>query len=151
MRENSPSILDRLGVSTDSPANEQDSFDDLDDYRAFGFSRKPWGGDPMFEVIFKNGLREGYAYADLRRVMHDPAIGLTLKFVDSQLVISGRKLTTAHVRFLQHRVVFVCEADRASIKLADASGEPVVTGVTEEPLRPKASTIAAVEFFPEDA
>lgn len=120
------SILDRLHPSAQNTLDEIDVYSEGDDYRAFGFSRKPISSDPMINFIDRRGVHEAIAYGHLYRIQFDPSEGITLEFTDHIVTIRGRRLHEGHRKLVMQRVVFVCEADQPTAALV-GQNEPAIT------------------------
>ena len=111
---------------------EDDHFDEDGDCRAFGASRKQWGGDPMVDFITRDGNHQTFNYSHMYRVTFNPSEGLIVEFTNHVVTIVGKQLRDMHRFFTAHRIVFVCEADDATQKLMQTNDEPVVTKLTIE-------------------
>ena len=95
-----------------------DCYDESGDYLAFGVSRKAWGGEPMVDFISRDGNHQTFNYSHMYRVSFDPSKGLTVEFTNHVVMIDGQQLRDMHRFFVSHRVLFVCEADDATVKLS---------------------------------
>lgn len=139
---NTVSILDRFSANSATGTDEADNdLYDESQYRAFGFIRKPWGNEPMFDLIFKSGVRSAIPYADLRRITLDPAIGIQLFIQDIitgrplKITLIGRNLAQGYERLRMHRVTFACEADAPTEK-GLAEDDMVITEIKEQLIEP---------------
>lgn len=133
-RSSSASILDRIGTSTDIDVAEIDQYNPGDAYRAVGFCRKAWGGEPMLDFILCDGNSEAVPYSDIRRIQFNPSTGIVIKTNDVEITILGSGLRECHRKLLQFRVVFMAEADQATRRL-HATNEPLITGITFTPIQ----------------
>ncbi|MEM8669449.1 MAG: hypothetical protein AAGG48_18130 [Planctomycetota bacterium] len=125
------SILDRLQPTAQDDSAEIDVYSEGEDYRAFGFSRKPIASDPMIDFIDRHGVHEALSYSHLYRIRFDPSEGMTLEFTDHIVTLRGHHLQKGHQRLTMHRVVFIAEADHATAALVTAD-EPVITSLALE-------------------
>ncbi|MEM8671730.1 MAG: hypothetical protein AAGG48_29700 [Planctomycetota bacterium] len=125
------SILDRLQPTVQDDSTEIDLYSEGEDYRAFGFSRKPIASDPMIDFIDRHGVHEALAYSHLYRIRFDPSEFMTLEFTDHTVTLRGRHLRKGYQRLAMQRVVFIAEADHATAALV-AENEPLVTTLALE-------------------
>ena len=125
------SILQQLSRSTEADS-DVDVFEQGQQYRAVGISRKGFGGEPMIDFISREGNHQCFGYSYLYRIGFDPSEGLTLEYTNHIITIEGRRLADKLRFFNAHRVIFVVEADDATIRLMDKSEEAVVTAVRIE-------------------
>ena len=117
MVEAESTVLKRIGgIASQSP--EVDVFHDGEQYRAFGISQKAWGGEPLIDFIANNGNHQALPNSDIRRVTLNPSEGLLIEFSEFVVILRSHCLSDMYQRLLMQRVVFVCEADEASRKLA---------------------------------
>lgn len=124
-------FLDRLGG--DARHSDVDVFSESE-YRAFGVSRRAWGGEPMIDFIRRDGNRHSLPYARLDEIQFNPSKGIALRFSDYLVTLQGQRLAEGYQQLLAHRVVFVAEAGRAD-EMALADQEPVVTKLLIEARR----------------
>ncbi len=124
-------FLDRLGP--DARHVDMDVFSESE-YRAFGVSRKAWGGEPMIDLILRDGNRHSLPYARLDEMQFNPSKGIVLRFSDYVVTLQGQRLGEGYQQLLAHRVVFVAEAGRAAQLALDAQA-PVVTTLLIEARR----------------
>ena len=122
MQQAEPNILERIG--RDVP--EVDEFCDGEDYRAFGISRKQFGGEPLIDFIARDGNHQALPNSDIRRITFNPSESLVLEFSEHVVALRGRGLSTLYQKLLMQRVVFICEADEASRKLAGETESVIV-------------------------
>lgn len=117
MAQAESTVLERIGgIASQSP--EVDVFHDGEEYRAFGVSRKAWGGEPLIDFIANNGNHQALPNSDIRRITFNPSEGLLIEFSEFVVVLRGHCLNDIYQKLLMQRVVFVCEADEASRKLS---------------------------------
>ena len=119
-------ILGRVNRLADTIDDELDVYADNEDYRAFGYSRKPVSSDPMINFIDSTGNQTAFAYGHLYQTRFDPSDGITIEFTEHLVSIRGRRLGEAFAKLVSQRVVFVAEADRPTAVLIP-DNEPVVT------------------------
>lgn len=89
-----------------------------DEYKAFGISRKAWGGEPMIDFISRCGNHRGLPYSQIDDIEFDPSIGIVIRYFNHQVTLRGTALFEGYQKLLMHRVVFVSEAGHAVEKLA---------------------------------
>ncbi|GAB5515196.1 hypothetical protein [Rhodopirellula baltica] len=119
-------ILSRVNRSKDTIDDDLDVYADSDDYRAFGYSRKPVSSDPMINFIDSTGTQTAFAYGHLYQTKYDPSEGIVIEFTEHVVSIRGRRLGEAFAKLVSQRVVFVAEADRPTAVLVP-DDLPVVT------------------------
>ena len=127
-------ILDRIAPTSDSLSDEVEQFDPEGPYKAVGYCRKAWGGEPMIDFIWRDGNSEAIAYCDIRRIRFNPSIGIVIKTIDCEITIRGQRLRDIKGKLLQFRVTFLAEADLATQKLQDAS-EPIIKTIDFVPAK----------------
>ncbi|MCD0458134.1 hypothetical protein [Roseiconus lacunae] len=123
------SILERLNPSFSDSAEDLDTHDEGQGYRAFGFNRRSINAEPMIDFITSQGVHEPLAYSHLYRIHFDPSDGIMIEFTDHVVTIQGRALREGFQKLFFHRVVFVAEADRPTAAIVPES-DPVVTSLT---------------------
>lgn len=121
------SFVDQMSLGTEN--EEIDVFQPGEEYRAFGISRKAWGGEPFLNLVSKCGRQRGKPWSAIDEIEFDPSIGITISFMNHMVVIEGRRLDEIYEKLLSQRVVFIREADHASEKLA-GEAQTVVTSIT---------------------
>ncbi|MCC7336742.1 MAG: hypothetical protein IT422_16750 [Pirellulaceae bacterium] len=127
MSNSTNKILEYLGDSPRQPEIADDVYSP-NQYRAFGFVRKPVSNEPMIRFIKLNGVQKSLAYSHLYDIDFDPRTGITIDFTQHIVEIKGRGLLQGFERMSAHRVIFVAEADRPTAVLVP-EGEPVITGL----------------------
>ncbi len=127
----SQSILERMGLGQLPQEPEGEAWPDDGVYRAFGISRKAWGGEPMIDFISSDGNHQCFSYSHIYRIAFDPSDSIKICFTDHQVTIRGEQLHDLYRYLLMHRVVFVADADAATQGLID-SNEALVTELVFE-------------------
>jgi hypothetical protein len=127
-------ILDRITTSSEPSVVESEQFDPKGPYKAVGYCRKAWGGEPMIDFIWRDGNSDAIAYSDIRRIRYNPSIGIVIKTMDCEITIRGERLRDVKGKLLQFRVTFMAEADLATQKLHDAA-EPIIKSIEIAPVK----------------
>ncbi len=127
-RSEATGILDRIGLTSERAIPEQDQYSPDAPYRAFGISRKAWGGEPMLDFIKRDGNHEALAYSDIRRIRFNPSKGILILAIDCCVLLRGRCLEEGYQKLVSQRVVFITEADHSTAKL-QPEGEPVIISI----------------------
>ena len=120
---NSPNALDKyMKPKTNGEPLLSDETEETDDLGSFGWLRGMRERAVMLELRHKDGTITALAYAWLERVDFDPSEGLTLKFAETKVKITGQRLNgelRPSVRMvlgiMRHRVPWVQEASGAQI------------------------------------
>lgn len=118
-------------ISVDAVAEEVDVFREGEDYRAFGVSRKAWGGEPFLNLIGRDGRQRGKPWAHVDDIEFDPSTGIVISFARNVVIIKGQCLREMYEKLIVQRVVFIREADHAVVQLAE-DGQTIVTQLAIE-------------------
>jgi hypothetical protein len=114
--------LTRLGKLTTTPVPEED------EYTAANFGRV--GSKPQLVLRIRkiSGTTQGFVYAHLYTLDHEPSLGIILRFSQHRVVIQGRNLDDLYRYLSQFRVEMIQVIDPLH---AEKFGEdvPVVTSV----------------------
>lgn len=124
MNAQTSKVLNYLG--TTGIDETPDDIYSSDEYRAFGYIRKPIADEPMIRFITAQGIQSAFPYSHLYQLDYDPSIGITAYFTEHTIELKGRALREGYERLTSHRVIFVAEADRPTAALL-TDGSPVVT------------------------
>lgn len=148
-QQETASALDRYRLGSESNECDSDVYDSDAEYRAFGVSRKAWGGEPMLNFIDRRGDHRAIAYSHLYIARYNPSHGIVIEFSDHIVLLRGRRLADGYQKLVAQRVVFVSEADRAAAGLV-APDAPVITEMRFERKRERSpdldSMLAATEL-----
>ncbi len=141
--ESSTSLMERFGLVSDVQKDEIDVYD-AENYRAFGVSRKPWGGEPMLNFVDCRGDQLAIAYNHLYCVKYNPSVGITIEFSDHIVSIRGRGLAEGYQKLAMQRVIFITEADRATAGLV-GDRQAVITSLSISQKREKSLSQLAID------
>ena len=123
-------LKDIIGAPTVD--DEHDVYQEDGTYRAFGITRKAWGGEPMIDFITRDGNHQTLSYSHLYRMTFDPSKSITIEFTNHRVTIEGMQVHDLHRYLSVHRVLFVCEADDATRRLTRSGEDPVITKLAVE-------------------
>lgn len=106
-----------------------------EDYKAFGISRKAWGGEPMINFISQQGNHTALPYSQIDRIDFNPSTGIHLRYFSWDVTIRGVNLFDGYQKLHMQRVVFVAEAGHARHMLANPT-DPLITDLSVEIRKP---------------
>jgi hypothetical protein len=82
-------------------------------YRAYAVADEQRSREIMLDLRRKAGDREAFAYSYLMRITFVRSEGITLKFSDGQVCISGRNLEQLYENLRRHTVIWIQEGNEA--------------------------------------
>jgi hypothetical protein len=134
------SLLDKYVRPKVEPesSREPEETETADDLGAFGWLRGVRERAVMLELRLRDGSVVAFGYAWLHRVEFDPSHGITLRFGERKVTITGTRLNAElrlNVRLLagivRHRVPWIQEASEPERMLA-AKRDTVIESITVE-------------------
>ncbi|MEM8944774.1 MAG: hypothetical protein AAGD11_06275 [Planctomycetota bacterium] len=112
MSQTENSFVGQFSQTTED--EELDIYEPGEDYRAYGISRKSFGGEPALCFIFKSGKQQAKPWSQLDDILYEPGKSLTITFINQVAILKGRNLETLYGQLVRQRVLFIVESDRAA-------------------------------------
>lgn len=117
-------------ISPQGPEGELDIYEDNGEYKAFGKTRKPWGGEPMLDFISRDGNHVSFTYSHLYSVSFNPSKGISIEFTNHSVSVEGRGLREIYQYLGMQRIVYIAEADRPTAMQLQSQQVPVVNNLS---------------------